>query len=68
MGYYFTGSGLNVSISKYFYTIKPVFMNTEVKFTPSFSRIPIVDGHADLWNIPLTFIFVIGIDILKDKS
>ena len=60
MGYYLTGPVLNLAVGNRFYITKRIFVNGEIKFNPSFSRVPIVDGYATLWNFPVAFIFGLG--------
>jgi len=68
LGYYFTGPVLNISVSKRFYMSDCLFVNTEIKFNPSVSRVPIEDGHARGWNFPLAFAIGLGFDFIKDKK
>lgn len=68
LGYYFTGPVLNISAAKRFYIFKRLFVNTEIKFNPSVSKVPIVDGHAIVWNLPVAFAFGLGIDFIKRKK
>ena len=63
-GYYLTGPVLNLTAAKRFYLLRNLFVNTEVKFNPSVSWVPINDGHAVVWNFPVTFSFGLGIDLL----
>jgi hypothetical protein len=67
-GYYFSGPVLNVSVAKRFYLAKYLFANFELKFNPSVSKVPIADGHAIVWNLPLAFAFGLGVDFTKEKK
>ena len=64
-GYYFTGPVLNITIAKRFYLFEPLFINTEIKFNPSVSWVPVQDGQAIVWNMPITFAFGMGVDLFK---
>ena len=68
LGYYFTGPVLNISAAKRFYIINRLFVNTEIKFNPSVSWVPIEDGHSRVWNLPVAFVFGLGIDFIKEKK
>lgn len=68
LGYYFTGPVLNISVAKRFYITNRLFVNTEIKFNPSVSWVPIVDGQAIVWNLPVTFIFGLGVDFIKETT
>lgn len=68
-GYYISGPVLNIVVAKRFYIIEQWFVNTELKFNPSYARVPVAGGHAKFWNMPITFAFGMGIDFLgKDRS
>lgn len=67
-GYYFTGPVLNIALSKRFYLFDPLFINTELKFNPSVSWIPVEGGQAIVWNLPLTFAFGMGVDLFKNSN
>ena len=66
LGYYFTGPVLNISVGKRFYINNRLFVNSEIKFSPSVSWVPIVDGHAIVWNLPVTFVLGLGIDFINE--
>ena len=67
-GYYISGPVLNITVAKRFYIVKQWFVNTELKFNPSYARVPIAGGHAIFWNMPLTFAFGMGIDFSAKGS
>ena len=62
-GYYITGPVLNLTAAKRFYLVKRLFINTEVKFNPSVSWVPVQNGRAVVWNFPVAFAFGLGIDL-----
>jgi hypothetical protein len=63
-GYYISGPVLNISVAKRIYIVEQWFVNAELKFNPSYARVPVAGGHAIFWNMPITFAFGMGIDIL----
>ncbi len=62
LGYYFTGPVLNFTIGKQFNLYKNLFFNSELKFTPSVSWVPISTGEAEVWNFPISFAFGLGVN------
>lgn len=67
LGYYFTGPVLNFAIAKQFHFTKRFFLNAEIKTMPSVSWVPIADGHAVVWNLPVAFALGVGVDFIKSK-
>jgi hypothetical protein len=67
-GYYITGPVLNVAVAKRFYLARPLYINTEVKFNPSVSWVPIQNGQAVVWNFPVAFAFGLGIDLAAKEN
>lgn len=68
LGYYISGPVLNLTVGKRFYFCNRAFLNTELKFNPSYSRVPIVSGHADVWNMAFAFVFGLGFDFIKGEE
>lgn len=66
-GYYISGPVLNLGFAKRFYFSKRYFFNTEFKLYPSVSKVPVFNGHAVFWNVPVAFIFGIGIDYINPR-
>lgn len=64
-GYYISGPVLNVAVAKQFKLSERFYINSEFKFYPSLSKIPVVDGHSILWNVPVAFVVGLGIDFKK---
>ena len=62
-GYYITGPVLNISAGKRFYFADRLFINTELKFNPSVSWVPIAQGQAIVWNFPVAIALGMGIDL-----
>ncbi len=60
MGYYLSGGVINISGGKYFAISKRWYINTEIRFNPSYSVVPIVDGKAKVWNFAWQAIGGIG--------
>jgi len=67
-GYYLTGPILNLAIGKRYYFLNLLYLNTELKFNPSFSLVPIAEGNAYVWNFPIAFTFGLGMDFIKVKK
>ncbi len=67
-GYYISGPVLNIAVAKRFYIVEQWFVNTELKFNPSYARVPVAGGHAIFWNMPITFAFGMGIDLFKNDN
>lgn len=64
-GYYISGPVLNLAVSKKVVLSDWFYLNSEFKFYPSYSRVPVVDGYATLWNVPIAFLVGIGVDFKK---
>ena len=62
-GYYISGPVLNVSAARRFYLLSWLFMNAELKFYPSFSRVPVAEGYASAWSLPVAFIIGFGFEL-----
>ncbi len=60
MGYYFSGIAVNLSAGKYFRLSNRLYVNTELRFNPSYSVIPIAKGKAYVWNYSYQAIAGIG--------
>ena len=67
-GYYITGPVLNITMAKRFYLVGGLFINAEAKFNPSVSWVPIENGQAIVWNMPLTFAFGMGVDLFTGMN
>ncbi len=67
-GYNFTGPVINLSMSKRVYTGKRFFIHAGLGVHPSVSRIPVADGHAIVWNLPLTLTLGPGMVFKKRDS
>ncbi|MBU0763898.1 MAG: hypothetical protein KJ607_03580 [Bacteroidetes bacterium] len=65
LGYYLCGATLNLAVQKKLYLTKRLFATAEVKLNPSWCRVPVVGGNADVYNITLQGIFGIGVDFIK---
>ncbi len=60
MGYYLSGIVMNFSAGKYFILSDRFYINTEIRFNPSYSVVPIVNGKAYVWNYSYQLIGGIG--------
>jgi len=67
-GYYIGGAVFNIAVAKRFYFTDRLFVNSEFKFNPSVSKVPIVNGHAIVWNFPVAFALGLGVDFIKEKK
>lgn len=61
-GYYVSGPVLNISAGKLFHPVGPIRLNIEFRCNPSWSVVPVADGYARLWNLPLMLVFGTGVD------
>ena len=66
-GYYIRGPVLNLTLGKRFEFGKRLFLNTEAKLSPSFARVPIVDGHADVWNMAFQLALGLGFNFIAGE-
>lgn len=64
-GYYISGPVLNLSLGKQINFSDRLFSNLELKFYPSRAKVPVANGYAIVWNVPIAFIFGIGINYIK---
>lgn len=62
-GYYISGPVLNLAVAKHYSLTKRIYANTELKFYPSVSFVPVANGSAVVWSVPVAFIFGIGLDL-----
>lgn len=67
-GYYIFKPLLNIVIAKRFYIVDQWFLNAELKFNPSYKRVLVAGGHNIFWNMPVTFVFGMGIDLFGKAS
>jgi hypothetical protein len=67
-GYYISGPVLNVSLAKRFYLLEKLYINTEFKFNPSVSWVPVANGQATVWNLPVAIAFGMGFDLGNRKN
>lgn len=68
-GYYISGPVLNITLAKRFYLgTSPLFINTEIKFNPSVSWVPVKNGQAIVWNLPFALTMGMGVDILTKRE
>ncbi|MCX7862319.1 MAG: hypothetical protein N2449_04930 [Bacteroidales bacterium] len=65
MGYYMSGAALNISFGKYFNINKRLYFNTELRFNPSYTVVPVVDGKAYVWNFAYQAIAGVGYYFIK---
>lgn len=65
MGYYMSGIALNLSAGKYFNLSERFYINTEVRFNPSYTVVPVVDGKAYVWNYAYQAIAGVGYYFIK---
>lgn len=59
-GFHLSGVTSQIGMEKRFYTEGHLFYSIEGKFTASYARIPIADGHADVPNYAIHGILSIG--------
>lgn len=62
-GHVLVGGGLNVAVSRQIHIGKYIFINTEGKITAAMARSPIVNGHADVYNIAFHLILGPGLNL-----
>ncbi|MBI4645720.1 MAG: hypothetical protein HY738_03745, partial [Bacteroidia bacterium] len=65
LGYYLTGISFNFAIQYKFYLTKWLFSAFEIKINPSYCRVPVVYGSADVFNITFQANFGMGFDFVK---
>lgn len=65
MGYYMSGVALNFSTGKYFNLSPRLYINTEIRFNPSYTVVPVVDGKAYVWNYAYQVIAGLGYYFIK---
>ncbi len=65
MGYYMSGMALNFSAGKYFCLSNRFYVNTEIRFNPSYCVVPVVDGKAYVWNYSYQVIAGVGYFFIK---
>ncbi|MCX7817396.1 MAG: hypothetical protein N2317_07805 [Syntrophales bacterium] len=61
-GYYISGPTAQVALEKRLYIGKNLFLSAEGKFTLSWVRVPVKDGHSELWNSAVHALLGIGYD------
>lgn len=61
-GYYISGPTAQVALEKRIYIGKSFFLSAEGKFTLSWVRVPVKDGHSELWNSAVHGLLGIGYD------
>jgi hypothetical protein len=64
-GFHLSGVTSQLGVEKRFKMGGNWYYTLEAKFTASYARIPIADGHADVPNIAIHGIFGIGYDYYK---
>ncbi len=64
-GYYLSGPVLNLAISKPIRLGSRLFINAEAKTTFAYSRIKIVEGYSDVYNLAFHLILGIGYEFFK---
>ncbi len=64
-GYYFSGLAANISTGYRYYFTERLFINTEIRFNPSYSIVPVFDGKAYVSNYSYQIIGGLGYCFLK---
>lgn len=60
-GYYFSGPIIQFGINKRLYILKFLYFNLEAKLTGAYTRVPVVDGHANVSHLGVHGLFGFGI-------
>ena len=63
--YYASGPVLDIGINRRWYLIKRLFLNTEVKNTFAYARIPIAEGHASFFTSSFHITAGLGFDFIS---
>lgn len=65
--YYLSGPAINLGIGKRWYILKRLFLNTEIKATSAYVRIPVALGSAKVFTTSFQFIAGLGFDFISKK-
>jgi hypothetical protein len=65
MGYRLSGPLINFAVAKPMNITQRLFLNIEGRTTMAYSRVPVVNGHADVFNIALQIVAGIGTYFIK---
>ncbi len=66
-GYFLTGPGINLGISKTYHLGNRLFLSTEAKTTFAYSYIKVAEGHANVYNLALHILVGLGYEFIKQK-
>jgi hypothetical protein len=65
MGYRLSGPLINFAVAKPIHLTNHLFINIEGRTTMAYSRVPVVNGHADVFNIALQIVAGMGTYFVK---
>ncbi len=65
--YYLSGPAVNLSAGKKWHVIKRLFINTEIKTTIAYAKVPVALGYAKVFTSSLQFVAGLGFDFISKE-